>query len=599
MKTLKYLFAFMLPLFAMATISSCSEDEASYSPASVPAGAQVYFHSSNAAVVDLEAAEGTFELLVARIDTTNSVSVPVTLKCDSLDGYFTLVNENVEFAAGEAQATVTVSYDGAAVLDTLGYANYVDVVVAVVDEANSTAYGITEMTISVNIPEPWSDWAPVNKEGTGTYTYTNFFSGVDPERPVYYREFLLNDVDAQFRVEGVYYGVDLIIDYDRKTGNCQVKPQYVGYDNSSGSIYVTDMPHFMDGLTYDKYPCTYDKETGTFSLTTIYSTMENIEGNTGSYWGSYGPEIIQLDGFYVPDTSVGLEYLGVFTNAAGESSAVVSVDLGVDADSCRVAMFDSYSEENLAALLAGEVEYTVLKASNYVSFPVEASGSKTAIAITYVGEEPTEANKLTFKVVLGEITADEITGAPIENYEGEWSVTATWKGEVSSYVGNIQQVEIDGDVYLLGTGFSGPVGAGIGYDDSFLMLYDAETGLITMPAQNCADLEYDGNTYNTILGLCDSESGQIYGSGALVGGFNKDGKIVFTNHPDNSVQYDSWMFYAIDFSVISDFIGLELAPATEASEAPAKALKLRGFNGGLTFVKKPIVVEADENAKSF
>ncbi len=597
MKTLKYLFAFMLPLFAMATISSCSEDEASYSPASVPAGAQVYFHSSNAAVVDLEAAEGTFELLVARIDTTNSVSVPVTLKCDSLDGYFTLVNENVEFAAGEAQATVTVSYDGAAVLDTLGYANYVDVVVAVVDEANSTAYGITEMTISVNIPEPWSDWAPVNKEGTGTYTYTNFFSGVDPERPVYYREFLLNDVDAQFRVEGVYYGVDLIIDYDRKTGNCQVKPQYVGYDNSSGSIYVTDMPHFMDGLTYDKYPCTYDKETGTFSLTTIYSTMENIEGNTGSYWGSYGPEIIQLDGFYVPDTSVGLLYLGVFTNAAGESSAVVSVDLGVDADSCRVAMVDEFNQENLAALLSGEIEYTKLKESNFVSFPVDATSSKTVIAVSYVGEEPAEYNSVKFTVVVGGGSAyDMLDGAPIENYEGDWNVITSWPGiEPYTVPGNIQVIEMEGETYLLCTGFADA--GSLGYDDSFLMLYDAETGLITLPAQNVADFEYQGASYPVTLYLGNTETMQIFG-GALVGGF-VDGKIVFVNDLENTYEANSWIFYQPDLGAISYFNGLELTAATEASEAPAKASKVRAFNGGLTLIKKPIVVGADENEKSF
>ena len=340
-----------------------------------------------------------------------------------------------------------------------------------------------------NNNDEWSEW---EKVGTCTYNLAGYWSGTHSDLPLYYRECLLNDIDAQFHLEGVANEMNLTINYNRQTGECQVPVHFVTEDQTFGPVYVSDIPHYplQSGLTYEKYPCTYNAETGTFSLNLIYFISTEL-GSTADGYFTIGVETIQRDGFYVPDT--------------------------------------------------------------------------------------------------------RITGAPIEDYVGEWSVTATWEGKVSSYVGNIQQVEIDGDVYLLGTGFSGPLGADIGYDDSFLMLYDAETGLITMPAQNCADLEYDGNTYNTILGLCDSESGQIYGSGALVGGFNKDGKIVFTNHPDNSVQYDSWMFYAIDFSVISDFIGLELAPATEVSEAPAKTLELRGFKGGLKKIDTSNVIDVKDN----
>ena len=517
MKTLKYLFAFMLPLFAMATISSCSEDEASYSPAAIPAGAEVFFDASNAQSLSLEQEAATFEVLVTRLDTTEAISVPLSLKCDSLEDCFALLNETVEFAQGVAQTVVKVSYDGAAAFEALGYANYVDVVIAIEDEKNASEYGISKYVVSVGFPEPWSEW---EEFGTGTYFYVNFLSGEDTERPVYYREYLLNDVDAQFMVEGVFYGVNLIIDYDRKTGNCQVKPQYVGYDNSSGPIYVTDMPNFMDGLTYDKYPCTFDETSGTFSLTTIYSTMENIEGNTGSYWGKYGAEIIQLDGYYIPDYTANVEYTGVFTNVQGAASAVVTVTLGADVESCRVAMFDNNDAANIEAVKAGEVEYQTLKESGFVSFPVDGTGNYTFVVVSYVGEDVMSESSSTFEVVVGERPEeDEFEGAPIEDYVGEWSFVSTWPGEEPyEWTGKIEQTEVEGQPALLCTGFAGPLAEQLAYDDSFVMLYDAESGLVTLPAQDLAALNYQGTDYDMMLQLANAAEMQVFG-GSLIGGF--------------------------------------------------------------------------------
>ena len=556
MKTLKYLFAFMLPLFAMATISSCSEDEASYSPAAIPAGAEVFFDASNAQSLSLEQEAATFEVLVTRLDTTEAISVPLSLKCDSLEDCFALVNETVEFAQGVAQTVVKVSYDGAAAFEALGYANFVDVVIAIEDEKNASEYGISKYVVSVGFPEPWSEW---EEFGTGTYFYVNFLNGEDTERPVLYREYMLNDVDAQFMVKEVFYGVDLIIDYDRQTGNCQVKPQYVGYDNSSGPIYVTDMPNFMDGLTYDKYPCTFDETSGTFSLTTIYSTMENIEGNTGSYWGKYGAEIIQLDGYYIPDYTANVEYTGVFTNVQGAASAVVTVTLGADVESCRVAMFDNNDAANIEAVKAGEVEYQTLKESGFVSFPVDGTGNYTFVVVSYVGEDVMSESSSTFEVVVGERPEeDEFEGAPIEDYVGEWSFVSTWPGEEPyEWTGKIEQTEVEGQPALLCTGFAGPLAEQLGYtDDAFIMLYDAESGLVTLPAQDLAALNYQGTDYDMMLQLANAAEMQVFG-GSLIGGFKGD-KFVFVNAETNEYTADSWIFNAPDLGGVSNFNALEM-----------------------------------------
>lgn len=585
MKTLKYLFAFMLPLFAMATISSCSEDEASYSPAAIPAGAEVFFDASNAQSLSLEQEAATFEVLVTRLDTTEAISVPLSLKCDSLEGCFALVNETVEFAQGVAQTVVEVSYDGAAAFEALGYANFVDVVIAIEDENNASEYGISKYVVSVGFPEPWSDW---EEFGTGTYFYVNFFSGEDPERPVYYREYLLNDVDAQFMLKEVFYGVDFIIDYNRKTGNCQVKPQYVGYDNSSGPIYVTDMPNFMDGLTYDKYPCTFDETSGTFSLTTIYSTMENIEGNTGSYWGKYGAEIIQLDGYYIPDYSANVEYTGVFTNVQGAASAVVTVTLGADVESCRVAMFDNNDAANIEAVKAGEVEYQTLKESGFVSFPVVGTGNYTFVVVSYVGEDVMSESSSTFEVVVGERPEEEeFEGAPIEDYVGEWSFVSTWPGEEAyEWTGKIEQTEVQGQPALLCTGFAGPLAEQLGYtDDAFVMLYDAESGLVTLPAQDLAALNYQGADYDMMILLANTAEMQVF-DGSLVGGFKGD-KFVFVNAESNEYTADSWVFYAPNLGGVSNFNALEMTRVgggnDNGEEVEVEGAEIEAYEGDWSF----------------
>lgn len=579
MKTLKYLFAFALPVLAMVAMSSCSEEEASYTPAGAVSGAQVFFHSDNATAVNLASTDGgSFDVVVSRQDTTEALNIPLAMIVDdSLQAAFT-APEAIAFAAGEATTTVSVAYN-ASLFEAIGYADYKTVILSIDDDENTTAYGISSIEISVGFPEPWSEWVPVNAEGTGTYTYTNFFNGVDPDRPVYYREYMLNDTDAQFKVEGVYYGVDLIIDYNRQTGNCQVKPQYTGYDNSTGPIYVSDMPHFMSNnpsLTYEKYPCTYNKETGTFSLTTIYTVKEYIDTNKGSYWGTFGPEIIQLDGFYVPDATVALEYKGIFAGSDGMNSAIVGVELGVDADSVRVAMVTKLDNAALTAVLKGTTEYQLLEKGGFVTFPVESTGTYNVIAVTYMGGEAAEYNTLTFDAIVGGGSIyDMLEGASIEDYEGEWVFENTYNGKVYQAVGNISAVEAeDGNTYLLCQGFADA--ASNGYtSDEFLLIYDAETGLVTLPTpQQCADFSYQGEDFPILLVLSNSEEMTVFG-GSVIGGF-VDGKIKFLNAEDNQNKADSFVFYSQDLGLISYFNALEWTRYEGGAEeakvaAPAKA----------------------------
>ena len=592
MKKIKYLFAFALPILAMAAMSSCSEDEASYSPAKDVAGAEVFFHSSNAATVDIATDGASFDVTVSRIDTVAELNVPITLVTDdSLQSMFT-VPETVAFAAGEANATVTVGYDAAAIFDKIGYADYKKVVLSIADEANTTPYGITNLEMSVGFPEPWSEW---EEFGTGLYTLSGYWAGTHSGLPVYYREYLLNNKDAQFYIPGVANEMNLTIDYDRTTGNCAVKVQKATVSANYGPVFVSDMPNYplQAGLSYENYPCTFNAETGTFSLTLVYFVSAELGSSANGYFAAGVVETIQLDGYELPDASVTMEYNGVFAGVDGESKAVVNLTMGVDADSVRVAMVEKIDNENLAEVIAGTVEYQKVKESGFVTFPVAATGTYNVIAVSYMGGEAAEFGTLTFDAIVGGGSIyDMLQGGEVSDYEGDWLFENIYNGKVYQAVGNISAVEgEDGATYLLCQGFADA--AQLGYtSDEFKLIYDAETGLITLPAtQQCANLEYEGAEYPVLLALSNSVESTVFG-GDLIGGF-VDGKIKFLNVEDNKYQADSFVFYNKDLGLISGFNALEWERYEADAEAPANA-KAAGF-GKATYVKSAKSFEVRKN----
>lgn len=141
----------------------------------------------------------------------------------------------------------------------------------------------------------YSDW---ELYGTGTYTYTLIQSGYSPDHEIHYRYNIFDNTIGQFNLKHVMFeGMDLIIDYNSETGACKVTPQYTGWNNDTyGKIYVSDIPNYPlePGSTYEQYPCTFNSETGLFSLNLIYFVSEELGGITNGYF-AYGIETFQLD----------------------------------------------------------------------------------------------------------------------------------------------------------------------------------------------------------------------------------------------------------------------------------------------------------------
>ena len=239
---------------------------------------------------------------------------------------------------------------------------------------------------SINLfQEPWSNW---QEAGTASYTYSVYWSGTLNGAYVRYRENLVNKNGAQFLFTNMAGGYDLTIEYDKETGNCQVHQQQVADNSNYGPVFVSDIPHYpgQPGLSYEDYPCTYNAETGQFSLTLVYF-VDPEHGSNYSSIAMFGKDVetIQMDGFRQYDYGLSLTYEGQDTNENGEECAVINVTMGADLPSCALAVVraDEDTDATVAGILDGSIDYLVVTESTSVTIPLAKSGTYKAVAATF------------------------------------------------------------------------------------------------------------------------------------------------------------------------------------------------------------------------
>lgn len=359
---IKFIIASLLLLVGF---SSCQKDEYEYIPAEAATNAQVYFPTTNASQLELGALAGTFNLEIARIDSTKAMDVAITVEPANENYVFPAT---VSFEAGKSVAKVPVSYTG------LEYDKFDEFTVKI-DESAQTPYGVGSFTFKVGCPAPWTAWTnsksawvaagydpaawPMSGDAksTGNYTYKIYWSGVDGNLDIFYRQSTVEPSQAQFKITNWGSGVDLLIDYNTVTGECQVPTQFAAVHSTYGDVFIADIPHYDSNYTYAQFPCVYDKTTGLFQLNVAYFCSAGMFGND--------VETIQVNGYYIPDYSVDAEYLGIFTDKEQKPYAQIALNaLGADAEKA-VALVVTAADDATAvadALAAGEVTGTDLVA---------------------------------------------------------------------------------------------------------------------------------------------------------------------------------------------------------------------------------------------
>jgi hypothetical protein len=226
----------------------------------------------------------------------------------------------------------------------------------------------------------------------------------------------------------------------------------------------------------------------------------------------------------------------------------------------EVGEFDA--TEAIAMLTPAEPEVEPLEVVSISPADGETVDKLEQIVVTFNAPVTLDETK---NINLVAIEGSDVT--PIEAYVGTWQLFSSFPEQEGYFVtGTTEIIEYQGQPALLCKGFADM--ANYGYDDSFIMYYNSEDGSVTLPAQNCENFEYYGNSYEVGLYIGNSTELHIF-NGKLIGNY-VDGVIIFEGSPENEEFSDSFMFYSPDLGTISYFNDLVWMPVSQAA-APAKS----------------------------
>lgn len=426
MKLNKILLGATITVASLVGISSCSED---YVPTVMPDNAQVYFSNINSREYLLEENQSEVKVEVTRLNTNGELSVGLTANDTTQAKLFTVPN-TVTFADGDSIATFPITFKFSDLVADNDYALDINLSSEFTDYADAGVKVIIKYA-------PWSAWEPYGWEYTTdasgkpnystysawatdfstyitggyedsdlkkklygeeipTYSYSQMLSGTYAQ-PLFYRQSMLNPQKAQLLLCDWFYGVNLIIDWNKpkEEGGVDefiITPQSTGYIHSTyGLVYVIESFKFFNELRPDKVTeldgkqkSFFDKEKGTISLNVTYGVK--IE-ESWAYFG-FGMETIQLPGYEQPDYSLDMVDEGTFKSDKGELSQVLNMTLGADVDHIKFAWFAGEKTDELVAekaegIFSGEIESVSTKENGRKVIAVDEEGDYYLVAVLY------------------------------------------------------------------------------------------------------------------------------------------------------------------------------------------------------------------------
>ncbi len=320
MKINKSIYGFILGLLAISTFSACSSDN--YEGAAIPEGAQVYFSNQRDFNYLLAENQNTVTITVDRLVTAGELTVD--LAATDTSGLFS-VPASVTFADGKSTAEVPVTFEFAKLVSDTSYGINLKL------GGSTSDYGDATVTAVVKYA-PWSEWKPFGWKYPSTiksfksweqayaadskaaniayggilptYTYNLLVSGTYGQ-PVFVRQSMLDANKAQLMLYSWFYGVNLVIDWNKSDNTFKVAPQYSGYTHkTNGPVNVADSWTYWKTIrnepekTAGLKPSYYDVENGEIGIALNYFFAA----------GSFGDalEKIQLPGYVKPDYSLAI-----------------------------------------------------------------------------------------------------------------------------------------------------------------------------------------------------------------------------------------------------------------------------------------------------
>lgn len=391
MKSIKKLCAVLLALPLFAAFTACSEDEASYSGASKPTNAQVYFADLGSTTIEADKDASSTTLQIYRLNTKGELQVPLASNIKSADAQSAYtIPSSVTFADGDSVANITITYDNSKV----DYGKFDTITVAIADETLTTPYASSTFDGLIGVSEPYSDWDYFNEAKTATFQENLAFGAEVDQVPFLYRQNTINTNKMQFMlVDPLGFGVDFVFDYDKTTGYVTMAPTYSGYNHASyGPLYFADHnTYWLDvrkqELNADQYMYgSFDEEQGIIAIPMVAYVSAGYFDDNYNY--------IYLDGYDRKDYSVGVSYKGKITYPNDETRLLATVTLGEDVSKVRVGILpdeDDLTQDDITSLVNGTSAYPFADTEEAGDVELDPAklldGTYTLVAISYDGND--------------------------------------------------------------------------------------------------------------------------------------------------------------------------------------------------------------------
>ncbi len=384
---------FYLPLLiACLAFVACDDDDdykkGKETAADCPA---LTFGADNVFSEEMEPTEPTsYDITVYRENATDAASYSIIVLTNTDDAF--VVPETVTFAAGQTEATITITFDDTEIGKE--YSLEISLADDDVDMYSENAY----QTFSFSVTRV--KW---NALGMCTYTddfFTTFYGvgqvtwEVEIEErddlPGYFRlvypydeKYIWND-PGDWDESKTYY---LIVDATDPYG-VFIPQQEIGVDWGYGMISVWSIADYdvQAGSTLaDEKSAgncgTYDETKGliTFPERTLLINMPDY--SSGWYYANTnGWFMILMPGFALADYSVEIDYQGVNDNI----EAVADITLGADVAYALVAVVEGTDVDGAASdIKSGGIASQQITASGTYSLPFTGEGMHTIVAVSY------------------------------------------------------------------------------------------------------------------------------------------------------------------------------------------------------------------------
>ncbi len=623
MKTLKqiqYLFVAVLAM-AMAACADNSPEEV-FVPVELE-GQGVYFAKATKLNYEVEGTEGSIDFKVYRTETSGPATVNVYSTTETT--LFT-IPETISFESGAAETTLTVSYAnivrglkydfnvgfeegtdyGNSELNfTLLYpaevieeweiisenAIYTDNLYSMYGLGNLTGEDIPSLKNIVVEKEKNSEKyrfkSPYNAEywnGLSKYGFPAFTLPADFELPyiVIDGEYFKEKFPDNKASEGAYVVHSVALGAVMEDG---VGPYFdaeeTNFGSMAGNLSLSGVPIGPDNASYPAGK--YDKKTKTFDFGACYHWLAGY----GFYPIGAGKFILSLDPALL-ETNYERDYTwkpveeatGYFTSELMEDSWMNEVEVSVE-DPTFFKLKDIYNAGYHLYFFydaeTGKVKVPELQKSGFENMGnivyMDGKGSATEDGVFtftlnfFHYDKETEARfdleTVEESFLWGKTKLDLLEkGLTIEDYEGSYK-TEVYDYSTDEYAGTTTlQISKLTDSRLIVKG----LGLTANYDDSTILIYNQETGLLTFPPQQLSALYNDA--YPVFATLYDTVTYENTTGETVVGGFMSDGTLQFISTDENSFDWNAMLYLvAIDKTYLfSGYYTMNVwTPATPAS----------------------------------